>query len=259
MDFGIEGKVAMVAAASKGIGLATAKALTEEGCVVSICGRTEATLEAAAAEIGGETRPYVVDVSSSEDLDWWYRQTLEDLGPVDILVTNTGGPAAGNVFELTDEQWLEGVQSTLMNVVRLTRMVKNSMAERQWGRIVHITSYVAKEPSTVLPISTTLRSGLMGLTKVQAAELGEFGITVNSVLPGSTLTDRILHLADIRAEKMGITQEEALQKQAQESAVKRIADPSEIGATIAFLCSQQAAYITGTSILVDGGLAKGIG
>ena len=258
MDLGISGKVAMVAAASKGIGLAIAKQLTSEGCRVSICGRTEDTLEAAAAEIGEDTRSYVVDVANLEDLLWWIEQTQQDLGPVDILVTNTGGPPAGGVDQMTDEQWQQGFDGTLLNIVRLVRELQPCMAEAGWGRIVNITSLVAKEPSRMLPISSTLRAGIMALTRVQASEYAAAGVTVNSVLPGHTLTDRQTHLAEIRAEREGITKEEALIKQAAEIPMKRMATPDEIAAAVAFLCSQQAAYITGTNLLVDGGLTKGL-
>lgn len=258
MDFGLHGKVAMVAAASKGIGLACAKALAAEGCAISICARTEEDLERAATEIGEETRTYVVDVASPEDLAWWVATTQSDLGTPEILVTNTGGPPAGPVWELTDEQWRHGVESTLMNVTRMTGLVAPMMRERGWGRIIHISSYVARAPSCLLPISSTLRAGLIALTKVQAQELARHGVTVNGVLPGSTLTDRQRHLAEIRASREGTTLDEALHRQAQEVPVQRLAEPEEIAAAAAFLCSEQAGYITGQSILVDGGLSAGI-
>ncbi|MEZ0326830.1 MAG: SDR family oxidoreductase [Fimbriimonas sp.] len=258
MDLGISGKVAMVAAASKGIGLATAKALYAEGCRVSICARTEDTLEAAAAEIGEDVRSYVVDVSDAEDLAWWVEQTRQDIGSVDILVTNTGGPPAGDLRTLEDSQWQEGIEGTLMNIVRLVRLVSPDMEASGWGRIVHITSLVAKEPNPLLPISSTIRAGLMALTRLQAAELGPSGITVNSVLPGHTLTDRQRHLAQIRADRESISVDQALDEQAQKVALKRIADPSEIGDVIAFLCSERASYVTGTSLLADGGATHGI-
>lgn len=259
MDFGIQGKVAMVAAASKGIGLATAKMLAAEGCHVSICSRTEDTLEAAAAEISPETRSYVVDVTNSEDLEWWVEQTIADLGAPDILVTNTGGPPAGNWMEMTDEHWQSGFDSTLMNIVRLVRLVSPKMVEKNFGRIVHVTSLVAKEPSPLLPISSTLRSGIMALTRLQATELAPNGITVNGVLPGHTLTDRQRHLASMVAEKEAITEEEALNRRASEVPMGRLADPGEIAAAVAFLCSVPAAYVNGVSLLVDGGLTKGMG
>ena len=258
MDLGINGKVAMVAAASKGIGLAIAKQLAAEGCRVSICGRNEQRLEAATAAIGDEARSYVVDVANPEDLSWWIEQTVQDLGPVDILVTNTGGPAAGGIDQITDEQWLDGFNNTLLNVVRLFREVHPMMAQSGWGRIVHITSLYAKEPSRVLPISSTLRAGIMSLTRLQATEYALEGITVNGVLPGHTLTDRQLHLAEVRAEREQITPEEALILQAAEIPMKRMAQPEEIAAAVAFLCSEQAAYMTGTNLLIDGGLTKGL-
>lgn len=259
MDLGLQGKVAMVAAASKGIGLATAKALTAEGCHVSICARNEETLEAAAAEIGEETRSYVVDVTSAEDLEWWVEQTRADLGAPSILVTNTGGPPAGSLADMTDDKWEAGFQSTLMNVVRLVRLVRGDMETAQWGRIVHITSLVAKDPNPLLPISSTLRSGLMSLTKLQAKEMAASGITVNGVLPGHTLTDRQRHLAEIRAEREGLTAADALERQGADIPLGRLATPEEIASVIAFLCGKPAAYVTGQSILVDGGVAAGLG
>lgn len=259
MEFGLKGKVAMVAAASKGIGLAAAQALAAEGCLVSICARNEEQLEAAASLISEEARSYVVDVSDADDLAWWVEQTRNDLGGVDILVTNTGGPAAGSVWDMTDDQWKSGVDSTLLNVVRLVRLVREEMQAKEWGRIVHVTSYVAKEPNLILPISSTLRAGIMALTKVQAKELAPYGITVNGVLPGNTLTDRQRHLADIRAQKDGISQDEALRAIAASHPMKRLASPEEIGAVIAFLCSEQASFVSGQSIAVDGGATCGIG
>jgi 3-oxoacyl-[acyl-carrier protein] reductase len=259
MDLGIEGKVAMVAAASKGIGLAVAQALADEGCRLSICARNEEILAQAASLIGEDTRTYVVDVADAEDLAWWVSTTRADLGEPSILVTNTGGPPAGSVWDMTDDQWRAGVDSTLLNIVRLCRLVAPSMRAAGWGRIVHITSYVAKEPSLMLPISSTLRAGILALTKVQARELAADGVTVNGVLPGSTLTDRQRHLAEIRAGREGTSPEQALRNQAEDIPMKRIADPSEIAAVVAFLCSKQAGYVTGQSIAVDGGLISGIG
>ncbi len=258
MDYGIEGKVAMVAASTKGIGLATAKALAAEGCRLSICARTEADLEAAASAIGEETRSYVVNVADAEDLAWWVDQTREDLGPVDILVTNTGGPPAGRIGEMTDDQWQDGINGTLMNVVRLCRMILPDMIEAKWGRIVHITSLVAKEPNAVLPISSTLRAGLMALTRLQAREWAAQGITVNGVLPGHTLTDRQYHLAEIRAKNSGLTAAAELELAAAHAPMKRLAQPEEIAAAIAFLCSSAASYVSGTSLLVDGAATQGL-
>ncbi|MDX2065899.1 MAG: SDR family oxidoreductase [Fimbriimonadaceae bacterium] len=259
MDYGIEGKVAMVAASSAGIGLATAIALAREGAHVSICGRDEARLEAAAERIPGECRSYVVDVSQAEDLEWWVEQTVEDLGQPAIVVTNTGGPPAGALPDIADAQWQAGFDSTLMNVVRLFNLTSGAMRDAQWGRFVHITSIVAKEPHDLLPISSTLRAGIQNLTRLQANSMAAHGVTVNAVLPGHTLTDRQRHLADLRASRDGISAERALELQAEAVPMRRLADPDEIAAAVTFLCSHAASYITGVNLLVDGGLTRGPG
>jgi len=258
MDLAIAGKSALVAAASKGIGLAAAQALAAEGCRISICSRSQDSLAKACEQIQGTVRGYVCDVADPSQLEHWVQASAAELGPADILVTNTGGPPAGSWTQMTDEQWQSGMDSTLLNVVRLVRLVSPSMIERKWGRIVHITSLVAKEPVTLLPISSTLRAGLMALTRLQAIELAPFGVTVNGVLPGHTLTDRQAHLANIRAEREGISVEEAYARQAAQIPLKRLAEPSEIADAIAFLCSERASYITGQSLLVDGGIVSGI-
>lgn len=258
MDLGLQGKVAMVAAGSKGIGRAVAEMLLREGCKVSVCGRTLGTLEEVFCGLD-DVLTTTCDVTKAEDLERWVGATLDAFGTPSILVTNTGGPPAGALNQKTDAEWQLGVDATLMNVVRLTRQIGPMMAAQEWGRIVHITSLVAKEPSLLLPISSTLRAGLMALTRVQATELAPHGVTVNSVLPGHTLTDRQLHLARIRADQKGIDVEQALQLQANEVPMKRLAEPPEIAAAVVFLCSQQASYITGTNLLVDGGLTKSLG
>ena len=249
----------MVAAASQGIGFACAEALAREGCRVSICGRKQPEIEAAASKIGPGHRGYVCDVSLPEDLEKWFASTLADLGPPAILVTNTGGPPAGSVVDMTDEQWAAGIQSTLMNVIRMVRLASPHMQDAKWGRIVHITSLVAKEPSRLLPISTTLRHGLMALTKLQAWELATSAVTVNGVLPGHTLTDRQRHLAEIRAGKEGISFDEAMKRQMEGTAMKRFADPGEIASVVAFLCSESAGYVSGVSLLVDGATTCAVG
>ena len=259
MDFGLTDKVAMVAASSKGIGLACAQALAREGCRVSICARHEDVLEQAAESIEGECFTYVVDVCDADDLNWWVEQTRQDAGRIDILVTNTGGPPAGALDTMTDEQWQLGFDATLMNVVRLVRMVAPEMAERGWGRIVHLSSLVAKDPNMMLPISSTLRAGLQSLTRLQASQYAASGVTVNAVLPGHTMTDRQLHLAELRAQREGCTTEEALARQGAEQPIGRLARAEEIAAAVAFLCSAPASYVTGISMLVDGGATRTAG
>lgn len=249
----------MVAAGTKGIGLAVAKVLADEGALVSICGRDPAKFKAAIDEIGDSARAFVADVGRPDDVMNWHEGTIDALGHPDILVTNTGGPPAGKWTDMTDAHWQEGFESTLLNVVRLVRRVHPEMKQNGWGRIVHITSLVAKEPNAMLPISSTLRAGIMALTRLQASELAAQGVTVNAVLPGHTLTDRQLHLAEVRAKNLGGTPEEMLRKQAEEVPMKRLATADEIASAVAFLCSDKASYITGVNLLVDGGLTKGMG
>ena len=260
MELGIRGKVAMVAAGSKGLGRATALALAAEGCAVSIGARGLDALASTKAELealGVPVLALAVDVTSPEDLVRWHQATEAELGPVDILVTNTGGPKAAVFSQLSDEDWAAGVDSTLMNVVRMTRLVLPGMRARQWGRIVHITSLVAKQPYPLLTISSTLRAGLSALTRTLALETARAGITVNALLPGHIMTDRQLHLAEVKAADAGITIEAHFEQQAAAIPAGRIGQPEEVGAVIAFLCSQPASYLTGQSLLVDGGLVQG--
>lgn len=258
MDLGLRGKVALVAAGSKGIGLATAQALVAEGARVSICSRSQDSLDAALKTLGPQAIGIPADVSKPENIDRWIAESRQKLGPVDILVTNTGGPPAGNVDAITDEQWQSGFESTLLNVVRMVRAVAPDMEAKKAGRIVHVTSLVAKEASPILAISSTLRAGLMNLVRLQSTAYGPHGITVNAVLPGHTLTDRQIHLAEIRAERADSTVDKMLEETAKDVPLGRLAEASEIANAIVFLCSNQASYISGVNLLVDGGLTKGI-
>ncbi len=201
MELGIRNRVAMVAAASKGLGRAIAEALQAEGARVSGFARSiEPWSEDMLAVQGDITKP--------EDLQRWFEETVAKFGQVDILVTNTGGPPAAPFLQLSEEQWRLGVDSTLMNVVRLCRLVIPDMQKRKWGRILHLTSFVAKQPIELLTISSTLRSGLSALTKTLADQVAGDGILVNAILPGHFLTDRQKHLGEIRSEQQGITLEE---------------------------------------------------
>lgn len=260
MDLGIRGKVAMVAAGSKGLGRAAALALAAEGCAVSICGRGAEALSAtqkALEALGVPALAMAADVTSAEDLVRWHQATEAALGSVDILITNTGGPKAAVFADLSDGDWAAGVDSTLMNVVRMSRLVLPGMRARRWGRIVHITSLVAKQPYPLLTISSTLRAGLSGLTRTLAMETAKDGITVNALLPGHVMTDRQLHLAEVKSKAEGITIAEHFTRQAAAIPAGRIGQPEEVGAVIAFLCSGPASYVTGQSLLVDGGLVQG--
>lgn len=258
MKLDLQGRVAMIAAASKGIGKACALALAAEGCKVSLCARNQAELENARVEAAqhAEALAVVTDVSAKQDLERWYQQTIEAFGQVDILVTNTGGPPVSRFMQLSDEQWQTGVDSTLLNVVRLARLVIPGMQQRRWGRIIHLTSLVAKQPMDELTISSTLRAGLSGLTKTMANQLGPDNITVNAVLMGHILTDRQYHLADVRTRERGITHEQYFAQQAAEIPLRRLGEPREVGEVVAFLASERASYLTGVSLQVDGGLIR---
>ena len=261
MDLEIRGRVAMVAAASKGIGKGVARSLLEEGCRVSICARGQDDLRKSSEELsgaaaGGELRAWPCDVTKKGDLEAWHAKTVEAFGPVEILVTNTGGPPAARFDQLTEEQWRAGVESTLMNVVRLTRLVLPAMRQSKWGRIVHLTSLVAKQPIDLLTISSTLRAGLSALTRTMASQFASDGVLVNAVLPGHILTDRQVHLNEIRSAEESVSLEEYAVRVQKSVPLGRYGQPREIGDVVAFLCSQRASYVTGVSLQVDGGVIQ---
>ncbi|HKA35993.1 MAG TPA: SDR family oxidoreductase [Thermoanaerobaculia bacterium] len=259
MDLGISGRAAMVAAASKGIGFGVASALAREGCRVSICGRDPGSLEAARRKLlqeapGAAVAAAVCDVGKPEDLERWHSATVANYGGVDILVTNTGGPPAAKFLDLSEEQWRRGIELTLMNVVRLSQLVLPGMRERRWGRIIHLTSLAAKLPMALLTISSTLRAGLSALTKTMSNEFSKDGVLVNAVLPGHVLTDRQIELNEIRSKQEGVSLEEYADRTIRTIPMGRYGEPREIGDVVAFLASERASYLTGTSIAVDGGI-----
>lgn len=263
MDLGLNGRVAIVCAASQGLGKAAAAGLAAEGAQVVICSRDEGRIRAAAADINrsqpaAPVVPVVADVSRAEDIRRLADSTLERFGAVDILVNNAGGPPVAAFADLSDELWEHGVQLTLLSIVRLVREVLPRMQARRWGRIITITSIAAKQPINDLVISSTLRPGILGLTKVLANRYGADGVLVNCVAPGFILTARQGEISQARSAERGITQEQYLEESAREIPVRRLGRPQELADVIVFLASERASYINGATISVDGGLVRGV-
>ena len=262
MDLGLRDKVALVAAASKGLGKAAAMRLAQEGCDVAIVARGEEALRATAQEIEGATGrralALVGDVGLSADCERAVAWALRTYGRVDVLVNNAGGPPPGVFSDMADEDWEAAFHLTLMSAVRLTRLALPGMRERGWGRIINITSLSVKQPIPSIILSNTMRAGVVAMAKTLSLEVAAEGITVNNVCPGSMATDRARQLAASRAEEEGITVQEALERSAASIPAGRIGQPDELAAMIAFLASEQAAYITGTTIQVDGGTVQSL-
>jgi 3-oxoacyl-[acyl-carrier protein] reductase len=262
MDLGLRDKVALVAASSQGLGRACAHALSAEGAKVAICARDEKTLRAAADEIardtGHEVLAIVADLTSGRDCMRLVKETAGFFGGLQVLVTNNGGPPAGDFFGFDDNDWYRAVDLTLMSAVRLIREAVPHMRQGKWGRIINITSITVKEPLDNLTLSNSLRPGVVGLARTLANQLAADGITVNNVLPGYMLTERLKELAETQAKAQGKSPDEILADQAGPVPVGRLGKPEELAALVAFLASEQAAYVNGTSILVDGGRYRGL-
>jgi 3-oxoacyl-[acyl-carrier protein] reductase len=261
MDLGLQGKVAMVAAASRGLGAATAHVLAQEGASVSICARGRDRLTATADEIhaatGSQVLAVTADVTRRRDLEGWVDRTVEELGPPLVVVTNAGGPSPGNFFDVTEDNWRHAFDLTLMSAVHLAYKAVPYMRDAGWGRLITITSFTVKMPADNLILSNSLRMGVIGFTKSLANEFGGDGITVNSVLPGWTRTERVDELLQSRAQRDNTTPTEAATSITAEIPAGRMGQPEEFGAVVAFLASERASYINGVSLLVDGGIARG--
>lgn len=262
MDLGLTHKVAFVAASSQGLGKAAAISLAKEGVKLAICSRDIGKLNFAAEEIrtltGVQVLPIACDVTLPDDIERAVNATLHHYGRIDILVNNAGGPPAGKISKVTDHEWESGFELTMMSMIRMTRAVLPSMERQKWGRVISIVSLSARQPIDELLISSTLRPGILGLTKVLANQYGIHGITVNSVCPGYFLTQRQRDLGVARSKERNISMEEYLKESAQNIPVGRLGRPEELGDVIAFLASERASFINGESILVDGGQAKGL-
>ena len=263
MDLGIQGRVALVGASGRGLGLATAERLAMEGVRVAICDKDKSVLSQAKAAVsaaggGSEVTAYEVDLTMAGEIERLVNDVHRDFGPISILVTNSGGPPAGTFGDANDEQWEYAYQLTFLSAVRLIRGTLPDMQAQRWGRIINFTSRALKEPISGLMISNAVRLAVGGMAKTLASEVAEHGITVNNICPGRTSTDRALELATLRADNKGITLEEELALTVQQIPLGRMALPEEPAAAAAFLASELAGYITGISLLVDGGAVKAL-
>ena len=259
MDLGLNGKVALVTASSKGLGKASALALAREGARVTICARTEADLEAAAEEIQDETRAEVLavqaDLTTAEGVESVVAATVERFGGVDVLVNNSGGPALGRFADLTDDDWRQAFEVVTLNFVRFVREVVPYMRASRWGRTIGIQSSSVKEPVEGIDLSNGIRPGIAGLMKAIMPGLARDGITINLVLPGRFLTSRTSPGAG-RSPEADKALQEQLAPLAAAIPLGRFGEPIELGNVVAFLASQQASYVTGAVYQVDGGSIK---
>lgn len=262
MELGIKGKTALITASSTGIGKAVADAFAEEGCNLAICSRTKEKLIETARDIKNKFNvdPFwgVCDLNNNKDIENFYEAVKKQFGTVDILVNNCGGPVPGFFRDLQEEDWNNAFKQVLMSVVRFSHLVLPNMIEQEWGRIINITSVAVKQPVHNLMLSNSLRAGVTGFAKSLSNEFGKNNITVNNVAPGFTLTHRLYELAVERAKNSSLSHEEILAEMAKDVPMNRLGGSEEIAATVLFLASQKASYITGTTIQVDGGSTKAI-
>lgn len=262
MDLGLRGKVAFVAAGSKGLGRAVAEELAAEGASVAINSRNPETLESACNSIKSATGAEILalpgDVSLPEQVESMVKSAIARFGRIDILVTNAGGPPSGQFESLGAEAWKSAVDLTLLSVVNLARAVLPGMKARRWGRIINISSIAAKQPVNGLMLSNSIRAAVGGFARTLANEVAPHGITVNNMLPGYTRTERVEQLSAATASREGISEGEAVSRWTSEIPMGRLGEPREFGALAAFLASDRASYITAQSIAVDGGWIKSL-
>ncbi len=262
MDSGLRNRIAIVAASSQGIGLATAESFAAEGCRVAMCARNEQTLQAAADKIkkqhSAEMFAEALDVTDPAAVQKFVAAVASKWGGVDICVTNAGGPPAKGFLSSTLEDWRKAVEGNFLSTVYFAREVIPHMQKKRWGRIITITSITTKQPVSDLVLSNAVRAAVVGLVKSLANEFGKDGILVNNVGPGFTATDRLKGLAKTRAANSGKSEAEIVDGWAADAPLKRLGEPREVADTIVWLASERASYITGQTILVDGGVYKGL-
>ena len=262
MDLGLKNRVALVAASSQGLGLATAEAFAAEGCRIAMCARNQQTLDAAAEKIrkqrNAEVYAEAFDVADSAAVTNFVAAVVAKFGSIDICVTNAGGPPAKGFLAATLDDWQRAIDLNFLSTVYFAREVIPHMQRQHWGRIITITSITTKQPIPDLVLSNAVRAAVVGLVKSLANEFGKDGILVNNVGPGFTATDRLKELAKTRSTATGKTEQEILDSWAADAPLKRIGEPRELAETIVWLASERASYVTGQTVLVDGGMYKGL-
>ena len=262
MDFGLKDRVAVVAAASKGIGYAAARELAREGARVFLCSREEARASDAARKIHDETGAIVAgiaaDVTDEQAAERFVQVARERAGRIDILVTNAGGPPSSTFAQTDLEMFRKAFELNALSAIRLAKLVLPGMCEQKWGRVVNITSVSVKQPIEGLLLSNTVRAGLTGWAKTVSTEVAPDNVTVNNVAPGYTLTERQEELAQARARALGKPKEEIIASWATQGPMRRMGRVEEIAAAVAFLASDRASYITGVTLQVDGGWVRSL-
>jgi 3-oxoacyl-[acyl-carrier protein] reductase len=262
MDLGLKGRGVIVAASSQGIGLAAAEAFAREGAQVAMCARNESTLREAAdtirSETGAEVYAAPLDVTDSARAQHFVEDVAKRFGRIDVCVTNAGGPPAKNFLSISADEWRKAVELNFLSVVHLAKAVIPHMQRHRWGRIITITSVTVKQPVAELIMSNAVRAAVVGLVKSLSNEFGKDGILVNNVAPGYTATERLQELAGVRALAAGTTPEQIYQSWAAEIPLRRLGEPKDIADVILWLASERAAYVTGQTVLADGGIYRGL-
>lgn len=262
METGLKDRVAIVAASSQGLGKATAEALAAEGCRLAICARNREALNAVAdklrRELGTEVMAEAFDVTDAAAVRNFVAGVAAKFGGIDICVTNAGGPPAKGFLDTTIEEWQRAVDLNFMSAVYFAHAVIPHMQRKKWGRIITITSLTTKQPVADLVYSNAVRAAVVGLVKSLANEFGKDGILVNNVGPGFTATDRLKELAKTRSTALNKTEKEIFEGWAADAPLQRLGEPRELADAIVWLASERASYITGQTILVDGGMYKGL-
>jgi 3-oxoacyl-[acyl-carrier protein] reductase len=262
MDTGLKNRVALVAASSQGIGKATAEAFAAEGCRIAMCARNAEPLRRAADRIrtqqGVDVYAEPLDVTDEQSVQRYVEAVARHFGSVDICVTNAGGPPAKGFLSASLDDWNRAISANFLSVVYFAKAVIPHMQKRQWGRIITLTSITTKQPVPDLVLSNAVRTAVVGLVKSLANEFGKDGILVNNVGPGFTATDRLKELAKARSAALNKSEKEIFDSWASDAAVRRLGEPREVAETIVWLASEKASFITGQTILVDGGAYKGL-